>query len=64
MKDTFPFLAFLTFSTFIIYKMEFQLDKMNKSIFKIKTIKEQEIEKENLVFKKKIQIFYFYIKYI
>ncbi|EGR32794.1 hypothetical protein IMG5_070760 [Ichthyophthirius multifiliis] len=47
MKDTFPFLAFLTFSTFIIYKMELQLDKMNRTVFKVKTLKEQEIEKEN-----------------
>ena len=29
MRDTFPFLAFLTFSTWIIYKMELQFDKMN-----------------------------------
>ncbi|EAS07420.1 hypothetical protein TTHERM_00571560 (macronuclear) [Tetrahymena thermophila SB210] len=47
MKETFPFLAFVSFSTYIIYKMENQFDKMNQSVFKVKTLKEQEIEKEN-----------------
>ncbi|KAL4510706.1 hypothetical protein ABPG72_004860 [Tetrahymena utriculariae] len=47
MKETFPFLAFVSFSTYIIYKMENQFDKMNQSVFRVKTLKEQEIEKEN-----------------
>ncbi len=56
-KDTFPIVAFVTFSCFVIWKMEAQLDKMRNKVYVQKTIKQQEIEKENEVLKLEIHCY-------
>jgi len=48
-KDNFPMAVFVSFSCFLLWKMEQQLDGMRRKVFVQKTIKQQEIEKENEV---------------
>ncbi len=48
-KDIFPMAVFVSFSCFLLWKMEQQLDGMRRKVFVQKTIKQQEIEKENEV---------------
>ena len=49
-KDNAPMCLFVTFSIFVLWKMEQQLDGMRRKVLVQKTIKQQEIEKENEVF--------------
>ena len=49
MRETFPLLAFIAFSTYVIYKMEREYDGMVRSVIKIKTFKEEQAEKEDAV---------------
>ena len=48
-KQNFPVFAFLSFSCWVLWKMESQLDGMRRKVFVQKSIKQQEIEKENEV---------------
>jgi len=48
-RDTFPIVAFVSFSCYVIWRMEAQLDTMRRKVIVQKTIKQQEIEKENEV---------------
>lgn len=48
-KDAFPMIAFVSFSCFVLWKMEAQLDSMRRKVIVQKTIKQQEIERENEV---------------
>ncbi|KAM3136719.1 hypothetical protein pb186bvf_011164 [Paramecium bursaria] len=45
-KESLPMLTFLVFSTFMIFQMEEQYDRMKQSVHNIKTLKEIEVEKE------------------
>ena len=49
MKETFPLLSFIAFSTYVLYKMEREYDSMVRSVIKIKTFKEEQSEKEDEV---------------
>ncbi|KRW98982.1 hypothetical protein PPERSA_11583 [Pseudocohnilembus persalinus] len=46
-KETLPFLAFLSFSTFMLYKMEVEYDKMTQSVTKARTQKKIIAEEED-----------------
>ena len=52
-RDTFPIVAFVSFSCFVLWKMEAQLDSMRRKVIVQKTVKQQEIERENEVKKRK-----------
>jgi ABC-type Zn2+ transport system substrate-binding protein/surface adhesin len=47
LRENFPLAVFLSFSVFILWKMEAQLDVMRKKVIVQKSIKQMEIEKEN-----------------
>jgi len=46
-RETLPIGAFITFSCFILWKMEEQLDRMRRKVITTKSLKQLEIEKEN-----------------
>lgn len=48
-KDNIPLFVFCSFSCLVLWKMEAQLDVMRRKVIVQKTIKQQEIEKENEV---------------
>jgi hypothetical protein len=39
MYETLPFLLFIGFSSYVLYRMEKEYDKMVRSVIKVKTIK-------------------------
>lgn len=49
MTETFPLLAFISFSCLILWKMENQFDEMHQTMNKRKSLKQVEMERENEV---------------
>ena len=48
-KETLPIMLFISFSCYIIWKMEDQLDGMRRKVIRSKSIKQLEVERENEV---------------
>lgn len=46
-NESLPMLLFVCFSTYMIYKMECNLDEMRQKVLNTKTLKQLEIEKED-----------------